>query len=311
MSNAARELLRLDGNRIWRVETAHGPVLQKLYAERGSWLHAWGRELASRLRGGKTGTRASARRATEARLLALWREHGCDVPTELSARHPELASARTLVLEFVDGPLLSALLADPALPRGRRDALIERFAADVAARHARALQHGEAALVQEHGGVQHVLVAARSGAAPAKHASAPRAPETDASDAPAGVSWPAVASLPVSALRFTSFDLENTFRPRRDLAPLIAKELAACLRSLARCGKADGERQRLDVEAFVRGYADRSRLQAAATYYLRHPSPAWRLVWSIDRRREQRRGRPHGKYVMMLLLDAVLHSATR
>ncbi len=285
---AARELLRLDGNRIWRVQTAHGPVLQKLYAERGSWLHAWGRELASRLRGGKTGTRAAARRATEARLLALWREQGFDVPAELSARHPELAGPRTLVLEFVDGPLLSALLADPALPRSRREALIERFAADTAKRHARALSLGEAALVQEHGGVQHVLVAA-----------------------PAGAAWTEAASRPVSALRFASFDLENSFRARRNLSPLLAKEIAACLRSLARCSKSDAQRLRSDVEAFVRGYADRSRLQASVAHYLRHPSPVWRAVWAFDRRREARRDRPHGKYALLAVLDGVLRAGLR
>jgi hypothetical protein len=291
MSGTHRELARLDGNRIWRVQTSSGPVLQKLYAERGSWLHAWGRELASRLRGGKTSTRAAGRRATEARLLALWREHGCDVPAELSAQHPALANARTLVLEFIDGPLLSELLADAGLPRARRDALIARFAADVAARHDRALASGEAALVQEHGGVQHVLVATVQG---------------ERASSGADVERNAMATPPDHELRFVSFDLENAFTPRADVTPLLAKEIAGCVRSLARCGKPDAQRLRADVEAFVRGYGHRDRLRAAAAHYLRSPSPLWRAIWALDRRREERRARAHGKFVMLQMLDDIL-----
>ena len=73
----------LDGNRIWRVATPRGTVLQKLYAERGGWFASWSREFATRLRGGKTSTRAAGRRATESRLLRQWREAGLDVPAEL------------------------------------------------------------------------------------------------------------------------------------------------------------------------------------------------------------------------------------
>jgi len=283
MSAADRGPSRLDGNRIWRVETPHGPVLQKLYAERGSWLHAWGRELASRLRGGKTGTRAVSRRATEARLLALWREHGCDVPADLSARHPALANERTLVLEFIAGRRLSELLADAALPRPRRDALIGRFAADASARHARAREFREAALVQEHGGVQHVLVAPPASAR-----------GTEPAD---------IVAFAAGELRFATFDLENAFTARRSLAPLLAKEIAGCVRSLARCGRPDEARLAADVAAFVRGYGDRTMLVAATDFFLRNASPAWRAVWALDRWREERRGREHGKFVMLEMLD--------
>jgi hypothetical protein len=311
---AQREAARLDGNRIWRVETPRGPVLQKLYAERGSWLHAWGRELGTRLRGGKTSTRASGRRATERRLLALWRAHGCDVPAELSAEHPELANARTLVLELIEGPLLSRLLDDPVLPATRRAQLIARFAADLARRHDLALAHGEAGLVHEHGGIAHVLVAAPL------RTPAPGPPDGAPAGPPVGMpAADAIATAPVAALRFVSFDLENSFRPRRDLAPLIAKEVASCLRSLARGRQHAAEDARADalggvragVRAFVAGYGARERLAAAAAHYLDHPSPLWRLVWSVDRRREERRGRPGGKYAALLLLREELGDAGR
>jgi hypothetical protein len=291
-AESAPGLTRLDGNRVWRVETPQGPVLQKLYADRGSRLHAWGRDLATSLRGGKTGTRAAARRATEARLLALWRAHGCDVPADVSASHPELANERTLVLECVEGVLLSQLLADPALRRGRRDELIERFASGIGARHTRALELGEAGLVHEHGGTQHVLV---SGTGPARGLGAPGPPAE-------------TARLPVAQLRFVNFDLENSFAPRADLQPLLAKELAASLRSLARGSRGDQAGLRADVEAFARGYGDAARLKSVVGTYLHNRSPLWRLVWAIDRRREEQRGAARGKFVALRMLDDVLRS---
>ena len=104
-----------DGNRVWRVQTPAGPVLQKFYGERGGGLRPWLSEFATSLSRTKTGTLARSRRATEARLLALWREHGCEAPADLTATHPELANERTLVLEFLEGRKLSERLREPSL----------------------------------------------------------------------------------------------------------------------------------------------------------------------------------------------------
>ena len=267
----AAELERLDGNRLWIVDTPRGRVLQKLYAERGGALRCRVRDLLARLRGGKSGTRAAARRATERRLLALWREAGCDVPRDLSDEHPELVNGRTLVLEFVEGPLLARALREAGADRARRDGLLEAFAATVRRRHDLALQRGEAGLIQEHGGVQHVIV-------------------TGTADTP----------------RLVTFDLESAFTLRRDLLPLIAKELAAALRSLARVqGRAlDESVFRDDLRALVRGYGDRARLAACAAHYLR-PRGAARLLWAVDRALEEREERDGGKYEVMAVLEEV------
>ena len=255
---------RLDGNRIWRVSVPGGTVLQKLYAERGGWLTVRLRELGGVLRGGKTSTRARARRATEARLLRLWRQAGLDVPADLSDRHPDLSNEDTLVIEDVPGPLLSSVLAEPGLGRERRDELLRRLARACRERHDLALARGEAGLIQEHGSVQHVIV---------------------------------------SGQRLVTFDLENAFLPRRDLRPLLAKELASVLRSLARLG--DEPRFRADLAAFVAGYGDVERLREAARHYLQPASLVWRVIWAVDRRRDERRDRVHGKYrVLAALRDA-------
>ncbi len=191
---------RLEGNRIWRVRLPDGStVLQKHYGERGGALHCRLRDWGSRLRGLKTGTRAAARRATEARLLAAWRAAGFDVPQDLSARHPELADERTLVLEDVPGETLRRLLIEGRVQGARRAELLARYAAATSARMARALARSDVDLVQEHGTADHVLV---------------------------------------SGERLVTIDLENGYRAGRDVAALVSKELAGIVRSLAFSGAA-------------------------------------------------------------------------
>jgi hypothetical protein len=259
----------LDGNRIWRVQLEQGVVLQKLYAERGGALHAWARELGSRLRGGKTSTLAAGRLATERRLLALWRQAGLAVPADLTGQHPDLANERTLVLEWVDGRLLSDLLVDPETPADERARLLAAFAGELSRRHRLALERSEAGLILEHAGVQHVLVAGD---------------------------------------RLVTFDLENGFRPRADPRPLIFKELAGTVRSLARLAAEDRLGQ--DLEAFVGAYEPRELLEGTVRHYLQNPHPAWRLVWRLDRWREARRGPRTGKYPVLERLDEVLRGVS-
>jgi len=269
---------RLDGNRVWRVDTPRGPVLQKLYAERGDWLHARARELFSSLRGAKTGTRAAARRATEARLLALWRQHGCDAPADLSAEHPDLAGECTLVQEFVPGPLLSDRLRETALAPAARAALLSAFGAAWGRRHRLALQLREPALLQEHGTLQHVIVAGE-----------PAAP------------------------RFVTFDHENAFARAGDMEAHVAKEVASVLPSLYRSQpRPDAKRLatevkdgqfREDVKAVLAGYGDPAPLRAACARYLRPRGAVWGLICRIDRGREERSGARAGKFRVLGLAE--------
>ena len=259
----------MDGNRVWRVETPDGPVLQKLYGERGGCLHALAREVASRIRDGKTSTLAAGRRATERRLLELWRNHGFDVPRDITRSHPDLANDRTLILEFVPGRLLSQVLGDRPTDAESdaesRTALLRRFATEWGRRHRVALDHGEAGLVQEHGGFLHVIV---------------------------------------SGDRLVTFDLENAFRPRKDLTPILAKEIAAYVRSLAKLSGPD--RFEDDLRTLVAAYPERPLLEATVRHYLENDRFLWRVIWAIDQRREARRGRRHGKFAALRALASVL-----
>lgn len=243
------------GNRSWRIETSKGPALQKLYRERTGCAAAFARELLIAVAASKTSQRPAARKATERRLLARWAAHGLSVPADWTDALPEFGAADVAVLEFIEGGVpLWDVLAAPSLAEARRADVLGRFAAAWCARHTAAIREGEAGLVQEHGTIRHVLVAGD---------------------------------------RQVWIDLEQAFRPRRDVRPLIAKEVAGYLRSIwKRVGE---ERARRDIATIVAAYPDRAILRAAADEYLKARGMR-RVLWSIDRaiRNERRRRAKYG-----------------
>jgi hypothetical protein len=188
---------RLDANRIWRVPTADGALVQKLYCERGPFLRRLGTHLGNVFFPLKTRPGARGRHRTERRLLRAWREAGLAVPIDLTDRHPELGGPRVAILEFVEGRPLGSILRDDDLPRDERDELLGRFARDWGHRLGLALDGGRSDLVQNHATIQHVLVT----------------PD-----------------------RLVSIDLERHQRSR-NLLPLIAREVGNVLKSLAKRAK--------------------------------------------------------------------------
>jgi len=255
------------GNRIWRVDTPDGPVAQKLYVRRTRWPREEVRALLTRLGGRKTSPRAAARRRTERALLTAWRAAGVDVPAELSATHPELAGPRVNVLEWVEGPLLLALLKRKAdTTDEERDRLLRRFADGWRRRHDTAVERGDPSFVQEHGSLAHVIVCGD---------------------------------------RLVTFDLEQGFRPRGTVLPVLAKEVADTLRTLM--GRGDPERFEDDLRSLVAGYGDDARLRTVVDHYLRPTGPR-ALLRALDRRRERRLGRRASKYAALEALDALLRS---
>jgi hypothetical protein len=111
----------------------------------------------------------------------------------------------------------------------------------------------------------------------------------------------------VSGDRLVTIDLEQAFTSRRDLVPLVAKEIVAYLRSLGK--GADPDTFRADIAAIVSAYPRPELLRATVREYLDNPNPLRRWMWSIDRRR-RRAGRPLGKYAALLALRAALDPAT-
>ena len=252
------------GNQIWPVPTPGGAVIQKLYAARDAGPSHWIRLLVERIVRQKTPTTVLARWRNERMLLAAWRDAGCDVPEDVSARYPHYVHGCVTLLEFIDGRVLGKVLSSQARKREKRDDLLRRFSAAWGRRHALAIDRGDARLIQEHGTFLHVIV---------------------------------------SGDRLVTIDLEQAFTQRRDLLPLVAKEIVAYLRSLAK--NADPDVFRADIEAIVAAYPRRDLLEATVREYLANPSPVRRLIWRIDRRRREG-GRPLGKYAALEVLRDVL-----
>jgi hypothetical protein len=215
-------------NRLWRVETPAGPVLQKMYGEKGGALRSAWRGWMSRVVRGATSSRAEARRRTERETLALWRGAGIDAPEDLTDRHPALGGERVAILEWIEGTPLPRALAALGADRAARDALLRRAGAGWGWRHAVASEKRDARFVQFHGGLQHLLVAGD---------------------------------------RIVAIDVEQAYLAGGAVLPRLAREVAACVRSLAK--GADPAALRADLAALAAGHPDRALLRAVVAEALR------------------------------------------
>jgi len=206
----AREAGRLAGNRLWRLETPGGPVLQKYYCQkagplRTAWRAAWTRWIR-----GATSPRAVERWRTEREMLALWGAAGIAVPRDRTAEFPHLAGERVAILEWIEGRDLARLLAAGGLPRPERDAVLCRFGAAWGGRQRLAMERGDPRFAQVHGSLVHYLV---------------------------------------SGERMVCIDHEQAYFPGRPVLPALAREAASCLRSLAKCGDPETFRRDLAAVA--------------------------------------------------------------
>lgn len=192
---------RLDGslrgsglNAVYLIQRPDGPAILKTYSNRRNHWESFWTNLGNWF-GGRTGYTARDRHRTESASLALWRAAGLDVPRLLPDPPGLRLDLPHLCMEFVDGELLSAHLADEHVPLPERDATFVRFLESWAARQALAAERRDARLIQEHGSFEHVL---RAGD------------------------------------RLVTFDLEVAFRRRRPVPAARVAEICGYLRSLFR-----------------------------------------------------------------------------
>ncbi len=180
-------------NSVWLLTGNGTSVVLKIYGRRRTRIREWLTCLANAI-GGRTGYTAAARRKTEHQGLTLWREAGFDVPRITCAPLPmPPLPAPFLLLEYLPGPSLAALLSDPGVERAEKETLFLRFIHDWGRRHAVALDLSEPGLLQEHPGLDHVLV---------------------------------------SDGRLVTFDLEVAYTSRRQVAETVSTEIAGLVRSL-------------------------------------------------------------------------------
>lgn len=142
-------------------------VVVKLYGRKRDALRDFLRDVGQRLFAGKSGVRADRRAATEARVLALWRREGFDVPELIEGvRLPANILQPRVVMEYVPGRMLDALVADPAVPLHDKNRIVTRLARELARRHARARELREPQLIQLHASLGHVLHVGAAGGSP-------------------------------------------------------------------------------------------------------------------------------------------------
>lgn len=194
------------GNRLLLYQIEGHPALLKEYRPRGTRAGEWAKAFGYLLLERKRGISARGRCALERELLALWRRHGFDVPALLEHPLPPGFSSETASwLEYCPGPTLGHYAADASQPLAARERELARFAATLAARHARVLEARELGLVMKHASLRHVLL----------HAG-----------------------------RQVHFDFEGAHARGMDLHEALADELSGILRSLLRPARGD-ERERL------------------------------------------------------------------
>jgi hypothetical protein len=187
---------RRGGNLLLLDQTPGREALLKVYRRRGTRRREWSKWVSYHVIERKRGVTARERCALERANLRLWRAEGFDVPALLERPVPAPYSSDTAQwLEWCPGRLLYELVRDPGVPLETRAREIERFAAGLSARYARALATGALGLVMKHASIKHVLL----------HAG-----------------------------RQVSFDLESGHAPGVPVLDALADELAAHLRSLLR-----------------------------------------------------------------------------
>ena len=273
----AREARRLDGNRLWRIETPAGPLLQKYYVEKGGRLRSGWRSAWSRLLRGATGSGAAERWRVEGETLAHWRAAGVDVPADRTAEFPRYAGERVRLLEWIEGRTLAELLAGAGLAGEERSALLRRAAAawgrGGGAGGGRGppgggpVPRGVAELRGGGGGGGEGGAGAPGGGAAAGGRRLVEAVRRD--DARLVQFHGGFMHLLVAGERIVAIDLEQAYLPGRPVAPRLAREVATCVRGLA--GGREPAALRADLEALVAGFPDRALLAAAAERAL-HPA---------------------------------------
>ncbi len=205
------------GNLLFVVGEGDSARLLKLYRRRRSRWRAPWRNLGHLLEG-KRMVGPVRRHATERELLTLWQESGFDVPRVYDAALPAGVDGPGSWLEFCPGPTLFEVAADASCNLDDVAALVRGFGAELSLRQALARQRSDVRFIHEHASLIHVLV---------------------------------------FGARLVSFDLEGAFRPRRNLEPLLADELAGVARSIVKARPADAG---VLLGALVAGYADDARL---------------------------------------------------
>ncbi len=197
----------------------------------------------------KSGTSIAARAQTEREVASLWRSHGFDtfeiLPDDVLA---DPCDDSRLVMEFVDGRSLYALLADRDADESEVRRELRRFGTEWRRRHGLAVELREPRLLHEHGTFKHV--------------------------------W-------LGDGRQINFDFEICWTSQPRIVELAGRETASFLRSMGRaCRNRAQFEARLRVLADA--YGDREQIDVLTAAILRPNRPLARIGYCLERLKRRR-----------------------
>ncbi|MFH2000768.1 MAG: hypothetical protein ABIK28_13885 [Planctomycetota bacterium] len=175
-------------------------LLMKRYGLKRSFPRMLMRQFGSLALVGKSSISISGRYRTERDALALWQQEGFDVPRLYSVPELEANAGPCLVMEWIDGCLLTDLLYKSEIPFEYKAEVLKAFASQWGRRHDRALQISEPRLLMENPTFDHLFLCDE---------------------------------------RLIHFDLEIVFTRKTDLERLIRREIAGILCSLEKSSGPD------------------------------------------------------------------------
>ncbi|MBL4844838.1 MAG: hypothetical protein JKY65_04860 [Planctomycetes bacterium] len=170
------------------------PRVLKVYRRRRSKARTWMSLFSGVFVERKRPIDATSRQQIERDCLELWTREGYRTPHVLEGPKPTWIEAPYLWIEDTPGQRLLFALAEPEIPRARKEAWLQQVARETLARQRRALELSEPLLIPEHPTFKHILVHGHDD--------------------------------------LVTIDLENAFRPGYPLLYAIAYELASLLRSI-------------------------------------------------------------------------------
>lgn len=255
---------------VLRARLGGRDVVVKLYGRKRGAARDFVRGVGQQWIVGKSGMAPAARAATERAVLAAWRAAGFDVPAlQGDVVLPAEVVQPAVVMEFVPGRTLQAVVGDPRLALSEKERLLTRVAAEWARRHAVAIGRRDGRLVQAHAGLGHIL----------------HRPATEG-----------------ASERLVTFDFEVCWARGADIERLACLEFAQYFEGLGR--HAPREQRDALAAAIVRGYAELPRLRRVAAEIRRGPVPA---LWPLARLGLVLRDRgPGGRVELIALLERLV-----
>jgi len=256
----SRHLLLKNGNYLYKVPYGDGFAVLKLYYGSRSGVERLCKTIDNVLLYGQTSFMPKARLKTELDAMRVWREAGFRVfDIYEDVKVEGLPEGGYALYEYVPGRHFHKLLPDESVPLEERRNLYRKFLREWHRRHRLAVERREPRLIHENGDLKHVM------------------------DCNGELVW---------------FDFEVCFRFRSHVEDLVAREILAYVRHLARFLNRD--RFEIFFKETMTHYPGREFLDHVHTVAFRNRNPIIRASRWLDRLLRKKSRKPDSKYNIAL-----------